>query len=342
MLKYINENTNTLDEYGYACARIRELEKNLLNNEIIIKMIESSGIDNSLKILAENDFSEYSPEFKNDFNFEQILREILKKTIDVITEISPYPLLPQLFRLEYDFNNLKILLKANVLETQYSYPLYDFGNIKTNDIKSAVLEGKYQSIPIKMERIIRQSTSEFIKSNNLQLMEAILDHGYYEMLFDILEEINHPFLYYFYKSSIDLLNFAIICRCKIRNVKKSRLPDYLLKTGYLSIQKFINIYGNSMHSWSNNFQKTEYNQIIENGMKYWLEENSLLEFERLSDNYLLSLLNIGKYTTFGLESIIGYYYAKRNDLKNIRIIFNSKKYNFPIEIIKGSVRNTYV
>ena len=88
--------------------------------------------------------------------------------------------------------------------------------------------------------------------------------------------------------------------------------------------------------------KTEYNQIIENGMKYWLEENSLLEFERLSDNYLLSLLNIGKYTTFGLESIIGYYYAKRNDLKNIRIIFNSKKYNFPIEIIKGSVRNTYV
>ena len=113
------------------------------------------------------------------------MREILKKTIDVITEISPYPLLPQLFRLEYDFNNLKILLKANVLETQYSYPLYDFGNIKTNDIKSAVLEGKYQSIPIKMERIIRQSTSEFIKSNNLQLMEAILDHGYYEMLFDI-------------------------------------------------------------------------------------------------------------------------------------------------------------
>lgn len=41
MLKYINEYTNTQEEYGYACGRVRELEKSLLTKEIIDKMIET-------------------------------------------------------------------------------------------------------------------------------------------------------------------------------------------------------------------------------------------------------------------------------------------------------------
>ena len=47
MLKNINESTNTLEEYGYACGRIRDLEKYLLNKEIIHKMIESQDLEKS-------------------------------------------------------------------------------------------------------------------------------------------------------------------------------------------------------------------------------------------------------------------------------------------------------
>ena len=54
MLKYINDTTNSQEEYGYACARIRELEKSLLNKDIIKKMIDSPDLGSSLKVLVEN------------------------------------------------------------------------------------------------------------------------------------------------------------------------------------------------------------------------------------------------------------------------------------------------
>ena len=342
MLKYINESTNTQEEYGYACARIRELEKYLLNKETINKMVETANLDEAIKILVENNFSEYSFENTEPHTIDLVLVNILKKTISIINEISPYPYLYHLFRWKYDFHNLKVLLKAKFLNKKEPYPLYDTGNLNKNSLFAAVFEEKYQLVPVKIERIIKQAEAEYLKSENLELMEILLDQGYYEILFHQLEKINQPFLFYFYKIEIDLLNFNIACRCKIRDIKKAKLAEILIKYGNLPIQKIVDIYENSINSWPSHFQKTEYASLIEEGIKYWQEENSLLKLEQLNDNYLLNLLKIGKYTTFGLESVIAYYYAKVNDLKNIRIIFNGKRYFLTKESIKESVRDTYV
>ena len=342
MLKYINETTNSQEEYGYACARIRELEKSLLNKDIIKKMIDSTDLESSLKVLAGNNLSEYSFENTYPHSIDSVLDDILKRTIDIVNEVSPYPYLAQLFRWKYDFHNLKVLLKAKILNKKGAYPLYDIGNLSSNGLSSAVFEGKCQLIPVKIERILKQAETEYLKSENLQLMEIILDQGYYEIIFEQLEEINQVFLFYFYKTELDLLNFSIACRCKIRDIKKSKLTEVLVDYGHLPIQKAIDIYDNSISSWPNCFQKTEYFSVFEEGIKYWLQENSLLKLEQLSDDFLLNLLKIGKYTTFGLESIIAYYYAKMNDLKNIRIISNGKRYGFPNEIIQKYIRDTYV
>jgi V/A-type H+-transporting ATPase subunit C len=343
MLKYINETTNTQEEYGYACARIRELEKHLLNKEIINKMIGAPDLENALKVLIENNLSEYSFENTDSHYIDKVLTNTLKVTLNIINEISPYPYFLHLFRWKYDFHNLKVLLKAKALNKKEPYPIYNgMGNISSNGLFAAVFEGKYQLVPVKIERIIKQSEAEYIKSENLQLMEIILDQGYYEIIFDQLEEINNPFLFYLYKTEIDLINLSIACRCKIRGIRKSKLSEILVKYGYFPIQKIIDIYDNSLHTWSNDFQKTEYSTIVEEGIKYWLENNSLLKLEQLSDNYLLSLLKIGKYTTFGLESIIAYYYAKENDIKNIRMIINGKRYSLPNDSIKKYVRDAYV
>ena len=342
MLKNINESTNTLEEYGYACGRIRDLEKYLFNKEIIQKMIESPNLEKSLRVLAENNLSEYSFEKLDSDSIEQVLVYILKRNLNLISEISPYPYLFQLFSWKYDFHNIKVLLKAKMLGKKELFPLHDLGNLSVNGLHVAVFEGKYQLIPIKIERFIKQAEAEYLKSDSLQLMEILIDKGYYETIFEQLEDINQDFLFYYYKTEVDLLNLIITCRCKIREIHKSKLAEILIKYGQLSTQKLVDIYDNPLHSWSNNFQKSDYFVVIEQGIKHWIEKNSLLKFEQLIDNYLLNLLKIGKYTTFGLECVIGYYYAKENDLKNIRIIINGKKNSLSNKIIKNYIRDTYV
>ncbi len=343
MLKYINESTNTQEEYGYACARVRELEKSLLSQELLEKMVESINLENAMKILAESNIDEYV--FNNSNNIDDIdeyLENILKKTINLIDEIAPYPYLFQLLNWKYDFHNLKVLLKAKMLAKKEMFPIYEIGNINQDILKSAVFEGKYQSVPMKIERFIKQSVEEYMKSEDIQLIEILLDKGYYEILFNQIDDINQPFLFYYYKTEVDLLNIIIACRSKIRDIKKSKLPEILIKYGNFSPQKMITIYDNSVHSWPNYFNKSEYASLVENGIKYWQEEKSLVELERLVDNYLLNLLKIGKYNTFGLESVIAYYYAKENDIKNIRIILNGKRHLLPKKIIRKIIREAYV
>ncbi len=342
MLKYINESTNTQEEYGYACARIRELEKGLLNQDVLDKMIESSDLEDVLKVLAESDLNEYVFDNTKPLAIDNSLVSILKKTIKLIDEVSPYHYLFQLFNWKYDFHNLKVLLKAKCLDKKEPYPLYDIGNIHQNTLSTAVFDGKYQLVPIKIERFIKQSEEEYMKSEDIQLIEFLLDKGYYEILFNQLDDINQPFLFYYYKTEVDLLNIMIACRSKVRHIKKSKLSEILIKYGNFSPQKIISIYDNSVHSWPNYFNKSDYTSLVENGIKYWQEEKSLVELERLVDNFLLNLLKIGKYNTFGLESVIAYYYAKENDIKNIRIILNGKRHLLPKEIIRKNIRDTYV
>ena len=342
MLKYINENTNTQEEYGYACARIRELEKTLLNQETLDKMLEAKDLDNALKIVSESSADEYIFENTQDTSIDNHLTGILSKTIKIIKDISPYPYLSELVNWKYDFHNLKVILKSKLLTKKETLPTYDIGNIKQDLLEAAVLDGKYQVVSMLIERFIKQAEEEYAKSEDTQLIESLLDKGYYETIFKLLKELNQPFLYYFYKKEVDLKNIMTACRCKIRNIKKSKLSEFLIKYGNFSTQKILGIYENSVHSWPNYFQKTDYSELVENGVKYWQEEGSLLELERLIDNYILDLLKIGKYNSFGLESIVGYYYAKEFDIKNMRILLNGKRYHLPKDIIKNILRNCYV
>lgn len=342
MLKYINESTNTLEEYGYACGRVRELEKSLLNKDIIHKMIEATDLEKALRVPVENNFSEYSFENTDSHSIDRVLVNVLEKTLYLLSEALPDPYLFHLFRWKYDFHNLKVLLKAKLLGRKEPYPLYNMGNLNLEWLSAAVLEGKYQLVPIKIERFIKEIEAEYLKSKSLQLIEIMLDRNYYEILFNQLEDINHAFLFYYYKAEVDLVNLNIACRCKIRDIGKSKLADILIKYGQLPMQKIIDIYDNPLHSWPNSFQKSDYSTLIEHGIKSWVDQNSLLKLEQLGDNYLLNLLKIGKYTTFGLECIMGYYYAKENDIKNIRIIINGKRHSLPNKTIKKYIRDTYV
>ncbi|MBN2395026.1 MAG: V-type ATPase subunit [Candidatus Atribacteria bacterium] len=342
MQKYINERSNTQEEYGYACARIKVLEKSLLNQEVLDKMIDSSNLENAVKMLSERNISEYIFEKTEPSYIDQSIKKILNQTIHVIHEISPYSYLPYILNLKYDFHNIKVLLKSKFLNKKEPYPVYEFGNISLDFLKFAIFEDKFQTTPIKIEKMIKKCQEYYIRSDDLEGIEILLDQGYYRLLFETLDSIEQPFLSYFYKSEIDLLNIMIACRAKVRQLNKSRLNDILIKYGNFHPTKIAHIYENSIDSWINYFKKSDYSVIVEKGILFWQQENSLLELERLSNNYLLDLLKIGKAITFGIESIVGYYYAKQNDIHNILTILNGKRYSLPIQMIRKRLRNSYV
>ena len=351
MFKYFTADTNDQEEYAFANGNIKALEKGLLNKDILDRMIKSSDIVSALKVLTESDLNDYSFDLNNPSDFENSLNQELLHTYDIIksiSQVSTFNFLYFTFASKYDFLNIKILIKSKCLKKEFSNGLISsIGTMDMEKLKLAIRDEKYEDIPDSFELLIKKTLSEYHKFKDPEMIDFVLDRERYIMIFNKIREIEtieseELFLKRFININIDLNNIVNCIRVKIRGEKKAFIKEFLIPEGDFKIEKIIEIYDSPLSSWFEKLKYTDYKDIIELGVNYFQKNNSLMELEKLRDNFILNFSKIGKYITFGIEPLVGFITAKENDIKNIRIILSGKLNNLSPEKIKERVRDTYV
>ena len=351
MFKYFTADTNNQEDYAFANGRIRKLENGLLNKDILDRMIKSNDIVSALKILTESDLNDYSFDLNNPSDFEDSLNQELLQTYDLIksiSKVSTFNFLYFTFASKYDFHNIKILIKSKYLKKEFSSELISpIGTLNVEKLNSAIKDEKYEDIPYSFEVLIKKTLTEYNKFKDPEIIDFVLDKERYVMIFnkiretEIIEE-EEPYLRRFIKINIDLNNIINCIRAKIRGEKKTFTKEFLIPEGDFKIDNLIEVYDSPLSSWFEKLRYTDYKNIIELGVNYFQKNNSLMELEKLIDNFILNFSKIGKYITFGIEPIVGFITAKENDIKNIRIILSGKLNNLSPDEIIERVRDTYV
>lgn len=351
MFKYFTADTNNQEDYAFANGRIRKLENGLLNKDILDRMIKSNDIVSALKILTESDLNDYSFDLNNPSDFEDSLNQELLQTYDLIksiSKVSTFNFLYFTFASKYDFHNIKILIKSKYLKKEFSSELISpIGTLNVEKLNSAIKDEKYEDIPASFEVLIKKTLTEYNKFKDPEIIDFVLDKERYVMIFnkiretEIIEE-EEPYLRRFIKINIDLNNIINCIRAKIRGEKKTFTKEFLIPEGDFKIENLIEVYDSPLSSWFEKLRYTDYKNIIELGVNYFQKNNSLMELEKLIDNFILNFSKIGKYITFGIEPIVGFITAKENDIKNIRIILSGKLNNLSPDEITERVRDTYV
>jgi len=351
MFKYFTADTNDQEEYAFANGSVKSLEKGLLNKDILDRMIKSGDIVSALKILSESDLNDYSFDLNNPSDFENSLNKELLHTYDIIksiSQVSTFNFLYFTFASKYDFHNIKILIKSKYLKKDISNELFSpIGTIDIEKLNLAIKDEKYENIPDSFEFLIKKTFSEYNKFKDPEMIDFVLDKERYVMIFNKIREIEiieveELFLKRFININIDLNNIINCIRTKIRGEKKAFIKEFLIPEGDFKIEKIIEIYDSPLSSWCEKLIYTDYKNIVETGVNYFQKNNSLMELEKLRDNYILNFSKIGKYITFGIEPLIGFITAKENDIKNIRIILSGKLNKLSPDQIKERVRDTYV
>ncbi|MGB4132343.1 MAG: V-type ATPase subunit, partial [Tepidanaerobacteraceae bacterium] len=87
---------------------------------------------------------------------------------------------------------------------------------------------------------------------------------------------------------------------------------------------------------------TPYKQLVEEGISQWESTGSPSLFEKLIDNFLISLARRGLYKPFGSETVIGYLAARENEIKLLRIIMVGKINGISSDMIRERLRDVYV
>ncbi|MDP3970607.1 MAG: V-type ATPase subunit, partial [bacterium] len=88
-------------------------------------------------------------------------------------------------------------------------------------------------------------------------------------------------------------------------------------------------------------EKFNVHQKIRIACKAYLEHKLLWKLEKDLEEAELSVIKDAKYKTDGPEPIVGYFYGKKNAVRNVRLILTAKQNEIAVEKIKERVRDLY-
>ncbi len=321
--------------YVYTTGRVRGLEKHLLKETDFTHIKEGKGLKEAVEILTK--FYPYSESLKKISqveDFEEDLEEELRKTRIELKNFSPQPELVDLFWLEHDFHNIKVLLKIKgqkelsekIDESEYEKNLSKAGSIQTKIFQEAIYRENLFNLPEDFKDLISEAL-DFIKKDPRPIkIDIFLDKKLFEMLSLRLREYADPFLDILREKLINRFNIEAFLRVKLwkRENGRNLLEEILVEGGGIKKENLMNITEQSENSLVEELQNTEYGYPLQKALEEWRDKRNLSELDDFFDRNILKYTKVGFYITFGREPLINYIFLKKNELKRLRKILRGK------------------
>jgi len=323
--------------YAYVTGRVRGLEKHLLKEADFARIKESKGLKQAVEILAK--FYPYSESLKGVSqveDFEEGLEEELRRTRIELKSFSPQPELVDLFWLEYDFHNIKVLLKIKgqkelskkVDESKPERYLSQAGSIQIRVLQEAVYRENLFDLPREFKDLISEALSLIKKDPHPLKIDIFLDKKLFEMLSSKLKEYDDLFLDGLREKLIDRFNIEAFLRVKLwkMETEKNFLEEIIVKGGGVEKKRLMNIAEQSDNSLAEELKNTEYGYPLQKALEEWKDKQNLSVLDNFFDKSILKYTKVGLYITFGREPLINYIFLKKNELKKLRKILRGKYY----------------
>ena len=325
-------------DYLYISARIHAMENKLLTRERMERMLSARNAEEAAKVLAEcgyGDFPSLTPAA-----IEHTLDEARLSLFAELRRSAPDPAIVDVFCIKYDYHNAKVLLKAQATGQSPDELLLDAGRYPAGRLKEDYLQGDLSRYSATFAQAVAQAKELLASSGDPQAADLLLDQAYYAEMLAAAKAARSAFLEGYVRLSIDSVNL----RSVVRSARMGKGPHFLrrvlLPEGNVKIDSLLPA-GAGAADLAGLFAHTYLTAAAQEGAEA-MRGGSLTQFERLCDNALTAYLSQGKRVAFGEHPLIGYLYAKENELTTIRIILTGRLAGLGAETIRERLRESYV
>ena len=325
-------------DYLYISARIHAMENKLLTRERMERMLSARSAEEASKVLAECGYGD----------FPSLTPAAIEHTLDAarlalfaeLRRAAPDPAIVDVFCIKYDYHNAKVLLKAEATGQSPDELLLDAGRYPAGRLKEDYLQGDLSRYSATFAQAVAQAKELLASSGDPQAADLLLDRAYYTEMLAAAKAARSPFLEGYVRLSIDSVNL----RSVVRAARMGKGPDFLrrvlLPEGNVKTDSLLAA-GAGAADLAGVFAHTYLTAAAQEGAAA-MRGGSLTQFERLCDNALTAYLSQGKRVAFGEHPLIGYLYAKENELTTIRIILTGRLAGLDAETIRERLRESYV
>lgn len=309
--------------YAYATGRIRVLETKLLSSSRVEKMIESTTPQDALRYLEGTTYDDTIAGIKELENYNKQVIVEKKLSFDLMEKLILEDSVKELFRIPYDFHNVKVLLKAKWTNMDVSDLLSDFGTIPSDIIKEAFETEHFSLLPDFIQECVAEAMAQYYINKNIKEVEFVIDRleSRHQLFVSIKSEI--PFLEQYVKIKIDLANISSMIRIQYFKTL-DKMEDILIDGGNLDIRFYNELRGKTLEEIIPVFKNTPYNRIVDNGIRPIIQKGSFSVFEREKENFIMNYMKLTRYVTFGVEPVVCYFVFRESDINIIKMILLGK------------------
>lgn len=309
--------------FATAVGKIRALSARLFTASDWERLLTAKTTRDLVRLLVETQYGRIIGDTDSFDDIQRKLVSYLLLEMDEIERIVPEREFLHYFRYKVDLGNIKRVLYGILSKKDVS--LYNGGLIPLEVLERIKGSGDLEllkALPYPWD-ILKEIEEEPI------LWTYYLEQAYFKGLIELSRENSYSLLESLLITQIDLENLKIALRIKTVNYPE-KYTSFFYSGGSVEIKEYIKLLDIPIENWKDS-------EVVESlRMSDYLDEPVTLE--KKIDERLIELLDVSKYTAFGYEPILDYFFRKEIEHKNILFIFSGIEYGLPIQTLRSGIR----
>ena len=308
--------------YVYTVARLRGMENHILDAAFFSRLMDSAGIDDALKALGETSYSQW---ISGNDSFDKAIDSEMFATFKELESFVPDKELIDIFRLPYDFHNVKVLLKGlfKVRGGDSEGRRYDLlsklGTIDAEELKTAIETEEYSFLPYGLTDLIPQCWQLWDAGKNPQAVELLIDHAMFRAMLNVAEGLKMPDVVRWVKSRIDAENLRGAVRLARMKYDSAKALPFFHEGGTIRPDDMAKLLNEPQETWSRLLSHTDIGAMLGALQESGDIKASLSDVSKSLDDYLVRVLDKAKYSMDDPANVLLYLLTKEAETRNMRV-----------------------
>lgn len=325
-------------DYLFLSAKVRTMERNLLNRDRMEQMLEAHSDLDAIRVLSECGYPEITEVNADTLN--EMLSEERNRVFKEISNYVPDPVVMDVFKIKYDYHNAKVILKSEALGIEADRLFMDIGRVSAAEMKETIRSSEFLSLPPILKKAVMEAREVLGTTKDPRMADSILDQAYFEDMNELAKAAESDFLAGYVRTTIDIANMRSIVRTMRMGKGVEFLEGVLFDGGDVGTRRILSVVSaggtvEDLYTTSTLKDAAEAGTAAARG-------GSLTRFEKLCDDALNTYVSKAKYVAFGEAPIIAFLAAKENELTAVRIIMTGRLAGLPADTIRERLRESYV
>jgi V/A-type H+-transporting ATPase subunit C len=308
--------------YVYAVARLKAMENRFLDASFFTRIIDSATLEEALKSLGETVYGQWISG-SSPSGFDRIIDSELIAVCEDLERFVPDRELLDIYRMPYDFNNIKVILKSLFKVREGGERRYDLlsklGAVDTEKLIMAIEGEEYGLLPYGLGDIVPRCWTLWEQTKNARDVELLLDGEMFAAMRSMAETLGIPEILRWVERRIDAENLGNALRLARMNTEPAAALPFFHKGGTVHPADAAKLLGEPLESWGKALSHTELGAVFEGLQDRSDTQGMLCDVSKALSGCLIQALEKAKYSASAPGNVILYLLQKEEEARNLRI-----------------------